>query len=141
MTLQELEHGIEDRIKRVEEFRFIEKEAARLGVRAWLFGGTAAGYAHYVKWDLLRGKGDARFQPERFDYDYTNIYRSTQDLDIVIDGNAKQAQKLQDALAEKSSYNHYEVAMEALQHLHWKEHPMDPFFLFLSGATTLSFAV
>jgi hypothetical protein len=100
-TLQELEHGIADRLKRVEEFKFIEQEAAKLGVRAWLFGGTAAGYAHYVKWDMQREKGDKRFQKDRFDYDYTNIYRSTQDLDIVIDGNPGQAQKLQSALQEK----------------------------------------
>jgi hypothetical protein len=100
-TLQELEQGIAGRLKRVEEFRFIEQEAAKLGVRAWLFGGTAAGYAHYVKWDMQREKGDPRFQKDRFDYDYTNIYRSTQDLDIVIDGNPEQAQKLQALLQEK----------------------------------------
>jgi hypothetical protein len=101
VSLQELEHGIADRLKRVEEFKFIEQEAAKLGVRAWLFGGTAAGYAHYVKWDMQREKGDPRFQKDRFDYDYTNIYRSTQDLDIVIDGSANQAEKLQTALQEK----------------------------------------
>jgi hypothetical protein len=100
-SIQELEHGIADRLKRVEEFRFIEQEATKLGMRAWLFGGTAAGYAHYVKWDLQREKGDPRFQKDRFDYDYTNIYRSTQDLDIVIDGNAEQANKLQQSLQEK----------------------------------------
>ncbi|MFL5815692.1 MAG: hypothetical protein ACJ763_19135 [Bdellovibrionia bacterium] len=101
LSVHELEQGIADRLKRVEEFKFIEQEAARLGVRAWLFGGTAAGYAHYVKWDMQREKGDKRFQKDRFDYDYTNIYRSTQDLDIVIDGNAEQAQKLQTALQER----------------------------------------
>jgi hypothetical protein len=101
LSLSELEHGIADRLNRVEEFRFIEEEATKLGVRAYLFGGTAAGYAHYVKWDLQREKGDSRFQKDRFDYDYTNIYRSTQDLDIVIDGNPAQAQKLQNALQEK----------------------------------------
>jgi hypothetical protein len=101
LSLSELEQGIADRLKRVEEFKFIQEEAARLGVRAWLFGGTAAGYAHYVKWDMQREKGDPRFQKDRFDYDYTNIYRSTQDLDIVIDGDAEQAQKLQLALEKK----------------------------------------
>jgi hypothetical protein len=101
VSLHELGHGIADRLKRVEEFQFIEHEAAKLGVRAWLFGGTAAGYAHYVKWDMQREKGDRRFQKDRFDYDYTNIYRSTQDLDIVIDGNPEQAKKLQTALEEK----------------------------------------
>jgi hypothetical protein len=101
LTLSELEHGVADRLKRVDEFRFIEQEAAKLGVHAWLFGGTAAGYAHYVKWDMQRERGDKRFQPDRFDYDYSNIYRSTQDLDIVIDGDAEQAQKLQNALQAK----------------------------------------
>jgi hypothetical protein len=110
-TLQEIEHGIADRIKRVEEFRFIAQEAAKLGVRAWLFGGTAAGYAHYVKWDMQREKGDERFQKDRFDYDYTNIYRSTQDLDIVIDGNAHQAQRLQAALQQK--YPHLQGSKSA----------------------------
>jgi hypothetical protein len=100
-TIKELEQGISDRLKRVEEFKFIQEEATKLGVRAYLFGGTAAGYAHYVKWDMQREKGDTRFQKDRFDYDYTNIYRSTQDLDIVIDGNPDQANKLQQALQQK----------------------------------------
>jgi hypothetical protein len=101
LSIKELENGIADRLKRVEEFKFIEEEAAHLGVRAWLFGGTAAGYAHYVKWDMQRERGDKRFQKDRFDYDYTNIYRSTQDLDIVIDGKPEQANKLQQALQLK----------------------------------------
>jgi hypothetical protein len=100
-TIQELEQGIAARLQRVEEFKFIEEEAKKLGVKAYLFGGTAAGYAHYVKWDMQRERGDRRFQKDRFDYDYTNIYRSTQDLDIVIDGNPDQAQKLQHALEQK----------------------------------------
>jgi hypothetical protein len=100
-TILELEQGIADRLERIEEFRFIEEEATKLGVKAYLFGGTAAGYAHYVKWDLQREKGDKRFQKDRFDYDYTNIFRSTQDLDIVIDGNPEQANKLQQALQQK----------------------------------------
>jgi hypothetical protein len=100
-STKELSEQIGSRLMRVPEFDFIRHEAERLGVKAYLFGGTAAGYAHYVKWDMLREKGDKRYQPDRFDYDYTNIYRSTQDLDIVIDGNAEQAQKLQAALQEK----------------------------------------
>ncbi|MFL5814425.1 MAG: hypothetical protein ACJ763_12675 [Bdellovibrionia bacterium] len=97
----ELESEIAERLMRVREFGFIEQEAKKLGVRAWLFGGTAAAYAHYVKWDLDREKGDPRHQPERFDYDYSNIYRSTQDLDIVVDGTPDQAYALQKALMEK----------------------------------------
>jgi hypothetical protein len=95
-----LAHEIGQRITRVPEFKFIREEAQRMGVHAYLFGGTAAGFAHYVNWDLKRESGDTRFQPDRFDYDYTDIYRSTQDLDIVIDGPPEKAQKLQAKLAE-----------------------------------------
>jgi hypothetical protein len=90
---------IAERIERVPEFKYIREEAARMGVKAYLFGGTAAGYAHYVKWDMQREAGDLRFQPDRFDYDYTNIYRSTQDLDIVVDGPPEKAAELQAKLA------------------------------------------
>ncbi len=110
-ALQQLESAITERSMKVSEFRFIREEAERLGLRAWLFGGTAAGYAHYVKWDLLRESGDRRYQPDRFDYDYTNIYRSTQDLDIVIDGTPQQAAALQQRLAE--AYPHLQGSKSA----------------------------
>ncbi len=100
-SLEKLEQGITEHLQRVDEFRFIEQDAEKLGIQGWIFGGTAAGYSHDVKWDMLRQDGDKRFQPDRFDYDYTNIYRSTQDLDIVIDGNPKQADTLQQALMAK----------------------------------------
>jgi formylglycine-generating enzyme required for sulfatase activity len=90
---------------RVPEFQFIKEEAQRRGLRVWLFGGTAAGYSHYVKWDLLRELGDTHFQPNRFDYDYTNIYRSTQDLDIVVNGSQLEAQSFEAAL--KNRFPHF----------------------------------
>src|SRR5207253_1978404 len=71
----ELRNALSERRSRVPEFELIQKEAALRGLRVWLFGGTAAAFAHYVRWDLLREKGDSRFQPDRFDYDFTNIYR------------------------------------------------------------------
>lgn len=94
----ELDTAIASRLMKVDEFKFIRETAERMGIRVWLFGGTAAGYGHYVKWDLLREKGDTRFQKDRFDYDYSNIYRSTQDADIVIDGSSEQAEQLESAL-------------------------------------------
>jgi len=98
---QELAAEIAGKLDKVTEFRFVRDQAAKMGVRVYLFGGTAAGFAHYVKWDLQRQKGDPRFQPDRFDYDYTNIYRSTQDLDIVVDGTLAQAEQFQQILRNK----------------------------------------
>jgi hypothetical protein len=100
----ELLSALNKHLMDVEEFRFIRAEAAKLGIRAYLFGGTAASYAHYAKWNLLREKGDPRYQPDRFDFDYTNIYRSTQDLDIVVDGQAEQAKALKEKLQTEFPY-------------------------------------
>jgi len=93
-----------DRLK-VPEFQYVAEAARSLGLRVWLFGGTASGFVHYSKWNLLRLKGDHRYQGDRFDFDFTNIYRSTQDLDIVADGSIQQIDKLQALLQEK--YPHF----------------------------------
>jgi hypothetical protein len=102
LSVGELQKAVDQSITRVDEFRFIKKEANRLGIKVYLFGGTAAAFAHYVKWDLQRQKGDTRFHPGRFDYKYVNIYRSTQDLDIVVDGDLDKLHEL-----EKSIVNHF----------------------------------
>ena len=101
----EIETAIEANVTRVPEFVFIRQEAEKLGVKAYLFGGTAAGFAHYVKNDLERLKGDKAVQAQRFDYDFTNIFRSTQDLDVVVDGPADKIERLKEALVSK--YPHF----------------------------------
>ncbi|MES2965717.1 MAG: hypothetical protein V4760_17680, partial [Bdellovibrionota bacterium] len=105
VTPREVSDAIETNMVKVKEFVFIRNEAEKLGVKAYLFGGTAAGYAHYVRNDLLRLKGDKRIQAARFDYDFTNIFRSTQDLDVVIDGTSEQIERLSKTLAAK--YPHF----------------------------------
>ena len=86
VTTSELTQEIFSHLMDTPEFKFLREEAILLKIpHVYLFGGTAAALGHYAKWDVQRKKGDTRFQPDRFDYDYTNIYRSTQDADIVID--------------------------------------------------------
>ena len=91
-------------LPKTEEFNFIRAEAKKMGLRVWMFGGTASSYLHYVKWDLARQKGMLNLQADRFDYDFTNIFRSTQDLDIVVDGSMEQIQALQNSLSQKFPY-------------------------------------
>ncbi len=104
LSPQELKQGVAESITKVDEFRFIRKAAQELGVKAYLFGGTASAFAHYVKWDLMRKKGDPRFYPNRFDFRYINIYRSNQDLDIVVDGPSSAIRRLQSLLSEHFPY-------------------------------------
>jgi formylglycine-generating enzyme required for sulfatase activity len=105
ITAEELiEYTIEG-IEKVPEFQFIRETAVKMGLRVWLFGGTASSFLHYVKWDLARSRGQMDLQKDRFDYDYTNIFRSTQDLDIVIDANPEVAENFQKIIADK--YPHF----------------------------------
>jgi hypothetical protein len=90
--VRELEQALGDRTDRVTVFREIAEIAHSRGLRVYLFGGSAASFVHYVKWDLLREHGDRTFVPERFDYHFGSIYRSNQDADLVIarvDGGAE----------------------------------------------------
>lgn len=106
LSYQDLASGITTRRLRVSEFHYIRDEAKKRGLRVWLFGGTASSFSHYVKWDLLREKGDPRFQPDRYDYEFTQIYRSTQDIDIVVDGSFDDAMDFEDALKIQFPYFH-----------------------------------
>ncbi len=104
LTETELLSYVSKSITKTEEFGFIRTEAKKMGVRVWMFGGTASGYLHYAKWDLSRQKKTLNLQADRFDYDFTNIFRSTQDLDIVVDGTMEQIQALQNSLSQKFPY-------------------------------------
>ncbi len=105
ITPRELEIEIANKIELIPELKFIKDKAKELRVRVFLFGGTASGLVHYVKWNLQQKKGDPRYQGDRFDYDFTNIYRSTQDLDVVVDGSAEQISLLEAEL--KIVYPHF----------------------------------
>ncbi len=84
LSAAELAKAIGERRARVTEYEALAKFAESKGLRVYLFGGTAAAFGHYVRWDVLAEKGDPRFQKERFNYDFTSIYKTTQDLDIVV---------------------------------------------------------
>ncbi len=92
------------KILEVPEFVYIREVAKKMGLRVWLFGGTASSYAHYVMWDLARENGIVPLQPDRFDYDFTNIFRSTQDLDIVVDGSPEIALEFQKTIAQRYEF-------------------------------------
>ncbi|MFN7454633.1 MAG: hypothetical protein ACK5RO_08230, partial [Pseudobdellovibrionaceae bacterium] len=97
----ELMAQVSSKLMLVPEFQGIRQTAQQMGLRVWLFGGTASSFLHYVKWDLARSKGLMDLQNDRFDYDFTNIFRSTQDLDIVVDATPELARQFQNAISQK----------------------------------------
>ena len=97
----ELLAHVSSKIVLVPEFQYIRETAQKMGLRVWLFGGTASSFLHYVKWDLARSKGIMDLQADRFDFDFTNIFRSTQDLDIVVDASVDVAQQFQNTIAQR----------------------------------------
>lgn len=98
---KELVEHVEKMIDRVTEFSSIRKLAQQLGIRVWLFGGTASSFLHYSKWDLASRKGLLDLQRERFDYEFSNIFRSSQDIDIVVDALPEVAIQFQEQIAQK----------------------------------------
>jgi len=90
-----------DKIDHVVEFAYIRDRAREMGLRVWLFGGTASSFIHYVKWDLVTSKGLMSLQKDRFDYDFTNIFRGTQDIDIVVDASPSIAHEFQRTIAQR----------------------------------------
>ena len=104
-VLDEFVQELSLRQSRVEEFRHIKKIATSLGIKhVYMFGGTAAAWGHYVRWDMRRELGIENLQAGRFDYDYTNIFRANQDFDVVIDGTTEQAEALEAAVQSKFNY-------------------------------------
>ena len=87
VTLAELRGEILDRLALVREFREMRKAALELGIpRAYLFGGPAATFAHYVYGRTSRGRGGGRRTPlGRFDYRHDSIFRVNQDIDVALD--------------------------------------------------------
>jgi hypothetical protein len=104
VTPEEVLEHIRETRSRVHVFEFVKDEAKKLGVRAFLFGGTAASFGFYNVWDLRRIKGDKNYLPERFNYEYPEIYRSTQDADFAIDGTLQQAAHLEAILHQKANF-------------------------------------
>ncbi len=98
---KELFAHVSSKIIQVPEFQYIRETAQKMGLRVWLFGGTASSFLHYVKWDLARAKGIMDLQKDRFDFDFTNIFRSTQDLDIVVDATVDVARQFQNTIAQR----------------------------------------
>ena len=63
------------------------REAAKeLGIpKAFLFGGPAATFAHYVREDLERERKGLPDAAGRFDYRHDSIFRVNQDIDVALD--------------------------------------------------------
>jgi hypothetical protein len=122
-STQELSMDMSLAVSRVAELRFIQQEALKMGVRAFLFGGTAASFGNYVSWEQRLQNGDARLKANSFEYDMTDIFLENQDLDIVLDGTAEQTEKLQKLLDSKFPYK---LAGKSAWEVRSLRHPMGP---------------
>ena len=81
---------------KVEEFKFLAQTAQKHGLKIWLFGGSASSLAHYVKENMLLEEGSDEYYSQSFaetpdgKRDFTDIFRPTQDIDLVVDGEMEQ---------------------------------------------------
>lgn len=105
-----LKQEIIARLSRVEEFKGMKKLAQELGIsKVYLFGGTAASYAHYVFWNLEQEKGGKTYNENLFDYLFPSIFpssfHSSQHINIVLDvENTKTAKQFEVEISKKYPY-------------------------------------
>lgn len=109
ISSEDLLHAIEAERLQVSEFKKIAEWGQKNGVRIFVAGGTAAGLAHYIRQNRQRvfeeenGLAPSYFK-SRFGWTYYDIYRSTQDADIVLDGTEAQAIELEKYLRNTFPY-------------------------------------
>ena len=88
----DFQRRLQQTASKVEEFKFLAKTAQKHGLVIWLFGGSASSLAHYVKENILLEEGSDEYYSEPFaetpdgKRDFTDIFRPTQDIDLVVDG-------------------------------------------------------
>ena len=88
----EFQNQVQKMVKKFPELSYIQKTAARHGLKVYLFGGSASSFAHYVKENMLFEQGSddyytSHFQESGGERDITTVFRPTQDVDLVVDGN------------------------------------------------------
>jgi hypothetical protein len=96
VPVSELKELIYKNKQKVFEFKKLAMFCKKNGLKAYLFGGTAASFANYVKWDLL-SQTDEQISKERLQYKLFQVIRSSQDLDMVIakaDGSPETAEDI-----------------------------------------------
>ena len=109
VTSQDFLQAVNERMFKVAELKKLHDYGKEHGLRIWAAGGSAAGLAHYIKMDLerewrIKNGLPAKYFTDRFAYNYYDIFRSTQDADIVIDGTEAQAQALEQFLSDSFPY-------------------------------------
>ena len=92
ITPADFQRHLQQTAGKVEEFKFLAQTAQKHGLKVWLFGGSASSLAHYVKENMLLEEGSDEYYSQSFaetsdgKRDFTDIFRPTQDIDLVVDG-------------------------------------------------------
>lgn len=84
-----LEARVASAFQSIEELRLLATEAKRLGLRAWLFGGSAAAVAHHAR------------ESAAADVEFADVFRWNQDVDVVVDAAAPEMSA--ETLAERAA--------------------------------------
>jgi len=79
----------------IPEFRFAARLAGRRKLRLWIAGGTAAGWLAACR---------QRLAGETKQLSFGELYRSTQDVDLLIDGTVEDAEALEKLLCRRFPY-------------------------------------
>lgn len=94
-------------IGKVNEFAFLREWGLKRRFPVYIAGGTAAGLGYRVRLlmeDAAARTHGSRDLKNRSSLNYFDIYRATQDVDVVIDADEAAARELEQALAQRFPY-------------------------------------
>jgi|GEM_PF-6298443 len=112
-----IEKKIEKGIERISEIQVIREFAKLHGRRAFLFGGTASTVAIHI----LQNKDPHQ---ESSSWSLSNIFRETQDLDILWDGPVHEAIELEEELNQRFPYRHRRDPLDTSSTPAWEVRPL-----------------
>lgn len=98
VTSATIEQGITANLNRILVLSEIKKYAERQGFRVWLTSESALALASYTKWHQLTLQGVYPWSARRYQYDFFEIFRTTDQMFLVTDGNNNQVVQLESYL-------------------------------------------
>ena len=104
LNYNDFQYKLAQKTLEVKEFAAISELASKMNLRVWLAFGSAASFAYHIKFSIL-----AKQEPHKYNKDYehlaySNLFRSNQDLDLVLDATPEESIEFQKRLLNEYPY-------------------------------------
>jgi formylglycine-generating enzyme required for sulfatase activity len=101
LTPEKLRSHAGKRLLAVLELKEIITLADRLNIQIWLINDSAADFAYYIKWDLLRQSLETKTFDHNSDFHFHHIFKSEKGLELFAQGSPEKILVLQNSIIKR----------------------------------------